>query len=36
MKSADFADFAREWIDSLRVKDHRLMGEEEIRRLVGD
>jgi len=27
-------DFAREWSDSLRVKDRRPYGEEEIRRLV--
>jgi putative membrane protein len=27
-------DFAEEWIESLRVKDNRPMGEEEIRRLV--
>lgn len=28
-------DFAREWLESLRVKDQRPYGEEEIRRLVG-
>ena len=27
-------DFAREWSDSLRVKDHRPYGEEEIARMV--
>jgi putative membrane protein len=27
-------DFAREWIESLRTKDHRPLGEDEIRRLV--
>lgn len=27
-------DFAREWSDSLRVKDRRPYGEEEIRRLI--
>ena len=26
-------DFAREWIDSLRVKDPRPLGEEAIRRM---
>jgi len=27
-------DFAQEWSDSLRVKDRRLYGEEEIQRLL--
>ncbi len=27
-------DFAREWSESLRVKDRRPYGEEEIKRLV--
>jgi putative membrane protein len=27
-------DFAREWSDSLRVKDRRPYGEEEIKRLL--
>lgn len=29
-------DFAREWSESLRVKDRRPYGEEEIRRLLAD
>jgi putative membrane protein len=27
-------DFAAEWNESLRVKDHRPLGEDEIRRLL--
>jgi len=27
-------DFAREWADSLRVKQHRPLGEDELRRLM--
>jgi putative membrane protein len=27
-------DFAQEWIDSLRVKDHRPYGEEEVQRML--
>ena len=27
-------DFAREWADSLRVKDRRPFGEDEIKRLL--
>ena len=29
-------DFAREWVESLRVKDPRPYGEDEINRLLGD
>ena len=29
-------DFAREWADSLRVKQHRPLGEDELRRLMRD
>jgi len=28
-------DFAREWIESLRVKDPRPLGEDELARLLG-
>ena len=27
-------DFAREWAESLRVKQHRPLGEDELRRLM--
>jgi putative membrane protein len=29
-------DFAREWADSLKVKNHQPLGEDEIKRLLGE